>query len=35
MWLEHCIKKRRLINIDKYQVVNDENLPPQPTGYLN
>ncbi|CAF3310274.1 unnamed protein product [Rotaria socialis] len=28
MWLEHCIKKRRLIKIDKYQVVNDENQQP-------
>jgi hypothetical protein len=30
MWLEHCIKKRRLVKFDKYQVANDENQ--QPTG---
>ncbi|CAF3771147.1 unnamed protein product [Rotaria sp. Silwood1] len=32
MWLEHSIKKRRLIKIDKYQVQNDENQ--QPAGYF-
>ncbi|CAF3632054.1 unnamed protein product [Rotaria sordida] len=32
IWLEHCIKKRRLIKIDKYQVKNDENQ--QPTEQL-
>jgi hypothetical protein len=30
MWLENCIKKRRLIKFDKYLVDNDENQ--QPTG---
>jgi hypothetical protein len=30
IWLEYCIKKRRLIKFDKYQIVNDENQ--QPTG---
>jgi len=30
LWLEHCIKKRRLIKYEKYQVGNDENQ--QPTG---
>lgn len=33
MWLEHCIKKRRLIKIDKYQINNDENQ--QPAGKKN
>ncbi|CAF4370906.1 unnamed protein product, partial [Adineta steineri] len=28
IWLEHCIKKRRLIDLKKYQVINDENQPP-------
>ncbi|CAF0844875.1 unnamed protein product [Adineta steineri] len=28
LWLEHCIKKRRLIDLKKYQVINDENQPP-------
>lgn len=29
MWLEHCIKKRRLIKYDKFIVVNDENQQPR------
>ncbi len=30
LWVEHCIKKRKLIKLDKYHVINDENQ--QPTG---
>jgi hypothetical protein len=30
MWLECCINKRRLIKLDKYLVINDENQ--NPTG---
>ncbi len=30
LWLEDCIRKRRLIKLDKYQVANEENQ--QPTG---
>ncbi|UJR16500.1 hypothetical protein I4U23_003402 [Adineta vaga] len=28
MWLEQCIRKRRLVKTDKYQVENDENQQP-------